>query len=305
MTKLVSDTDVGLVGAKLLMRADGLPREIRESLRAVVWKHEERDGKETKIPYVATRPRERAAVNDANTWGRFEDALYAVQQGQADGVGVVLGDGLVGVDLDHVRDPDSGALAEEAVDIVRALDSYTEVSPSGTGLHVLVRGTLPPGGRRKDRVEMYSAGRYFTVTGEHLAGTLTRIAERTAALFGLHACIFGTNREPPFQPSAALAVEPDDAALLERAHAARNGGKFAALWRGDWRGRGYPTQSEADQALANLLAWWTGGDGARVDALFRRSGLWRPKWDSQRREMTYGELTIATALAVCGARRRT
>ena len=94
------------------------------------------------------------------------------------------------------------------------------------------------------------------------------------------------------------AVDPDDARLLERAHAARNGPKFAALWRGDVSA--YPSHSEADQALCNLLAWWTGGDAARVDGLFRRSGLMRGKWDERRGEPTYGERTIATAIAGCG-----
>jgi hypothetical protein len=147
-----------------------VPPEIRASTRAVVWRRVLRDGKWTKPPFQARHPGEPAAVDDPATWRTFEQALAVVAAGKADGAGIVLGDGLVGVDLDHVRDPESGALTVEAAEIVRALDSYTEVSPSGTGLHILLRGTLPPGGRRKGAVEMYAEGRYFTVTGQqHLA----------------------------------------------------------------------------------------------------------------------------------------
>jgi primase-polymerase (primpol)-like protein len=94
----------------------------------------------------------------------------------------------------------------------------------------------------------------------------------------------------------------DDAHTLARAYAARNGAKFGALWRGDWSG--YPSQSEADQALCNHLAFWTQGDPAAIDRLFRRSGLYRDKWDTRRGDATYGSRTIATALGAYRPRGR-
>jgi putative DNA primase/helicase len=87
-----------------MIAVDRLPPEIRESTRAVVWKRELRHGKATKVPYVPTRPSERAAVDNPATWGAFDQALAVVAAGKADGAGIVLGDGLVGVDLDHCRD---------------------------------------------------------------------------------------------------------------------------------------------------------------------------------------------------------
>ena len=127
----------------------------------------------------------------------------------------------------------------------------------------------------------------------HLSGALEVV------LAALHARTFATkngdSQRRTRRPTGPLTVDRDDAALLERAHAARNGAKFAALWRGDVSG--YPSQSEADLALCNRLAWWTDYDAARVDALFRRSGLWRPKWDERHGEQTYGERTIAMAIA--------
>lgn len=85
-----------------------------------------------------------------------------------------------------------------------------------------------------------------------------------------------------------------DAELVERASQAKNGPKFQRLWDGVITG--YPSQSEADQALCNLLAWWTDGDAGRVDRLFRASGLFRDKWDRE----DYRSKTIATALESVG-----
>src|SRR5207249_2707772 len=135
-------------------------------------------------------------------------------------------------------------------------------------------------------------------TGAQVDGTPTTTEERTAELAAVHARVFGTNghaERPTRSRLASPTVDLCDAPLLERAHAARNGAKFTALWRGDWSG--YPSQSEADQALCNLLAFWTHGDAPRVDSLFRRSGLYRPKWDQRRGAQTYGERTVATAIA--------
>src|SRR5207249_4058356 len=84
-----------------------LPAEIRASRRAVVWKREFRDGKATKVPYIPHCPDQRAAVDDPATRGSFDAALAAVVAGKADGAGIVLGDGVVGVDVDDCRDPET------------------------------------------------------------------------------------------------------------------------------------------------------------------------------------------------------
>src|SRR5439155_11605903 len=114
-----------------------------------------------------------------------------------------------------------------------------------------------------------STARYFTVTGQHVPGTPPTIAERPAELVALHAWVFGaaTRVEPRCRTVGRYEPAPDDAVLLARAKVARNGTKFAALWAGDTSG--YASPSQADQALANLLAFWTGGDLVRTDRLFR------------------------------------
>jgi primase-polymerase (primpol)-like protein len=244
---------------------------------------------------MATRPTVRAKVNDSATWSGFADAVSTMRAGSATGVGVVLGDGLVGVDLDHVRAERTGLVDADATKVVCTIGSYTEVSPSGTGLHVWAWGSLPPGGRRRGCVEMYDAGRFFTVTGRHVVGTPWTIEPRTEALAAVHAQHLGVPAAPPPPPVASSPGYVTDAALIARAHAARNGAKFAALWRGDTTG--YPSHSEADLALCSMLAFWTRGDAGRIDRLFRLSGLMRPKWDARRGGQTYGAETIASALS--------
>ena len=140
--------------------------------------------------------------------------------------------------------------------------------------------------------------RYFTITGAHVAGTPQTIEERTRELAALHRQVFGAPAcSTPRRPAYA-APDVDDARLLELTHAVRNGPRFAALWAGDTSA--YGSHSEADLALCNALAFWTRGDHARVDRLFRQSGLFRPKWDAGRGGGTYGERTIALAV---GAQR--
>ena len=105
-----------------------------------------------------------AKANDSATWGTLEQALAAVDKYKLDGIGIELGAGLCGLDLDHCVD-EQGQISERAQEIINMMDSYTEISPSGTGIHILFSGNIPEGTRRKDGIEMYSEGRYFTVTG--------------------------------------------------------------------------------------------------------------------------------------------
>ena len=104
----------------------------------------------------------------------------------------------------------------------------------------------------------------------------------------------------PTDPPGGMVL--DDAELIRRATAAANGEKFARLWAGD--ASGYANgdnegRSEADLALCSLLAFWCGPDEARIDGLFRRSGLMRSKWDERRYGdgRTYGQGTVGHALA--------
>jgi hypothetical protein len=210
-------------------------------------------------------------VTNSKNWSNFGEATVTYRKRNLDGIGFVLGDGLAGVDLDDCRDPKSGVLEDWARDIVDELDSYTEISPSGTGVKIFLRGELPPGVReKKGSIEIYTRGKYFTVTGHHLPGTPTSLEARQDALVALHGRVFGPAVERRDLPEGPLHDLSDDD-IIKMASIAKNGSEFRRLWEGDWSG--YSSQSEADQALFGQLAFWTGNDADRLVRLFRRSGL--------------------------------
>jgi primase-polymerase (primpol)-like protein len=268
-----------------------IPKELLEYDNWIVWRSQERGGKLTKIPY--TLKGELADTTDRTTWGSYDEAIKALEKGNYEGLGFVFTDSpFAGVDLDHVLNGDE--LDTEAAEIVAVLNSYTERSPGGDGLHVLVKGTLPEGRRRKGNVEMYDTGRYFTMTGEHWAGTPKAVEDRQSQLRMVHKALLSDNgktaREP--RPAPLSPASLDDRDLLEKAMNAKNGTKFASLWNGDTSG--YKSHSEADLALASMLAFWAGNDAARIERLFSQSGLGqRDKW---RERADYRTRTIAKAV---------
>jgi hypothetical protein len=266
-----------------------------------------------------------ADTTDPTTWGTFEQCVAALpvaleeweqagyywppKEGEpapptkyrGGGLGFVFteNDPYAGIDRDHCVDRDTAAIEPWAQAHIDRLNSYTEITPSGTGVHTLVQGDLPPKGRKKGPVEMYAYARFFTMTGWHVPGTPRTIEQRQDELTAFHRAIFGTpqgtHQHGP-APQAASTPLLDDAVLLDKARAAKKGvgAKFSTLFAGDWSG--YPSQSEADLALCIRLAFWT-QDATQIDRLFRQSGLMRDKWDEERVDETYGERTIAEALA--------
>lgn len=290
--------------------AEHLPSVLIEYEQWVCWQTEERDGKETKIPINPNSGRY-ASTTDSSTWTTFEDARsYAVETPDVAGLGFVFTDEdpLVGVDLDNCRDED-GNSPTWAADIIDQLNSYTEISPSGTGYHIIVMGYLPTGPNRRGDIECYQTARYFTVTGESVHDPARPVGSRTVELAAIHAehvvAKEGGEEEAPREAHQRASERPvsaaknalDDDTVIEKARAASNGPKFERLWNGSTSG--YDSQSEADMALCFLLAFWTGGDTAQMDRLFRRSGLMREKWDETHFSdgSTYGEKTIRRAAA--------
>lgn len=175
------------------IREDLIPDKITSLEQWICWREKERDGKLTKIPTkpYETKPSPNAKTNDPETWRDFDSALNYHRTGnmQTEGVGFVFtaDSSITGIDLDDCCDPDTGEIADWAQDIIERLDSYTEVSPSGTGVHILVEGALPEGRNQRDGVEMYDDGRFFTVTGAHVEGTPKTVNSREEALRSVHA----------------------------------------------------------------------------------------------------------------------
>jgi putative DNA primase/helicase len=145
----------------LLVKVESIPEELRARPQWVVWKAV--GHKPDKVPYSARTGR-RASSTDLLTWRTFQDALKAYENGDYAGLGFVFSsaDPYTGIDLDDCVDA-IGEIALWALEIVRYFDSYTELSATGTGLHIIVRGEIP--NRRKGDVEVYSSKRFFTVTG--------------------------------------------------------------------------------------------------------------------------------------------
>lgn len=148
------------------MQIENIPKELIEHDQWVAWKYEERNGKVTKPPYDP-KTGKRASHNDPSTWGTFKDAVKALDKG-FDGIGFVFteNDPFCGIDLDDCRDSTSGKIATWALKIIKKFDSYTEVSPSKTGLKIFIKGRLPGGGIKTKHIEVYDKLRFFTVTGD-------------------------------------------------------------------------------------------------------------------------------------------
>jgi primase-polymerase (primpol)-like protein len=158
-----------------------IPEALTERPQWVCWRHEERDEKLTKVPF-APHTGSYASSTDLMTWTTFEDTLaaYRASEGFYDGIGFVFSsaDPFVGIDLDDCRDPATGEISPWAKKILeRVQKGYVEISPSGTGIHIIVRGAVRDGRTRKKvrlegevigEIEMYGRGRFFTVTGEPL-----------------------------------------------------------------------------------------------------------------------------------------
>src|SRR5579883_768255 len=289
---------------RLTLHLHAIPFELRQRRQWVAWRYDERDGKPTKVP-ISLRAGGYADTTNPTTWATFDEAVKRMQDVKLPGVGYVFAadDPFCGVDFDDCI-VDDGTIAPLVQDWLRRLGTYAEVSPSGRGVKAIGRAKLP-GDRHKltdarawgcKQIEMYDRARFFTLTGQRLDGLPDQITECQDAIDALYAACFppqsGANGHAPAQST----VTDDDATLLEKARAARNGAKFAALYdRGDTSAYN-GDESAADLALCQMLAFWTQRDAVRMDRLFRQSALYRPKWDERRGAETYGALTIRRAI---------
>lgn len=279
-----------------------IPDALKELDQWVLWRwfwvepKNGHQGKWTKVPYQANG--DNADSTNPATWTTFAQAFAALRVGKFDGIGITCAGGLAGVDLDNCLDG-QGQPSALASSTVARLNTYTERTPSGVGLRCLCWGSLPVGGRKNSKlgVEMYDTGRFFTITGLHLEGTPATVEQRAGALAEIHAEFFPA-REPRAAAPTPTPTTLDDDELIAHAERAANGQKFTQLYRGNWQGAGYGSQSEADLALCGQLAFWTGGDTSRIDRIFRSSGLMRDKWNERHsgNGASYGALTVARAI---------
>jgi hypothetical protein len=212
------------MSAWLDVRPEAIPPELR-ALGWVLWRAEPRgDDKPAKVPYRVADPQRRGSSTDPTTWASFDDACdaYAALVGRPDatrgpvaGIGCVLTReaGISCIDLDRVVAAD-GRLDTRAATLVERCDSWTEVSPSGTGVHVFVRGTAARA-LKGDQIEVYSEARYICTTGHRWPGTPDTLHDQQGYLDHLVELDAAPARRPWTGPSVP---PPDDlaGALLAR-----------------------------------------------------------------------------------------
>lgn len=264
-----------------------IPNELRKYPNWVLYKLPD------KIPYDP-KTGKRAKTTDPKTWGTCEQALKALNKGGYDGIGFVFSKntGLTGIDLDHCIE--DGNILPWGKKIIDNLNSYTEISPSGTGIHIITKGKKPGKSCRKGHVEIYDSGRFFTITGNLLPGCPVDVQDRQAELNALYDEIFGKSSPEPRPSSPPSKLSLSDEELVRKIEASEQGDKFKRLMSGDISGHGND-DSRADLALCSILAFWT-QDPEQMDHIFRQSGLCRDKWDKRRGAGTYGSMTITKAI---------
>lgn len=267
---------------------ENLPEELKKVNNWVCWQGADKTPKNPRNGY-------NARSNDPKTWGTFKQACKACESFGFDGIGFVFDEKseYFGVDLDKCIEK-----VDFCDEFVETLQSYAEISKSGTGLHIICKGKLPDGSRRKDNVEMYCTGRYFICTGNIYNAKYTDIKDCTETIKILHNKYLPKTIPTSELKKPTVVVDLSDYEIIDKARNCQTGQFFNLLYSGAWQGA-YKSQSEADIALCNQLAFWTGRNAEQMDRIFRSSGLMRKKWDEKRGIDTYGNITIGKACAAC------
>jgi hypothetical protein len=297
-----NSTITGLDQTQNVDRAN-IPVDLTSRSYWVFWRYVERDDNTTKEPFDP-HTGFRASTTDTETWGTLEQAMAANERHKGEGVGFVFSedDTLAGVDLDDCIDTNTGEIHADARAIIDRLNSYTEFSPSGTGLKVFVHGIKPTNERCRTKntpwggdIEIYDRARFFTVTGDHLPGTPDQVYSRKSAFEGIYNRFFDTCTSPAtptVQPGPPESVNADQ--IIKKALAARNGDKFKRLMYDEFDPK---RVSEDDMALASMVVFYTGGDIGLAEDVLRRSVRTRSKWDDRRGNTTWIRQRIERAVS--------
>lgn len=258
---------------------ENIPAEMRGYHQWVNWRYEEREGdKPTKVPYSPLTGGH-ANVHKPETWGTYEEAVHALGNGWYSGIGFVLTekDPYAFIDLDEPKnhdgsplDPNEFALRFERQKMIfETFNSYAELSPSGKGLHIIVKGKIDSG-RKRSSVEIYSDDRFMTMTGDvYRPGLITPHQEQLQSLWEE----MGKGRDASlFYAGLEQATQSDDE-IMAIATTASNKEKFIDLFfEGNYQKHNYPSQSEADFALMDIIAFYS-KNAAQTQRIFLRSKL--------------------------------
>ena len=236
----------------------------------------------SKLP-INPETKKGAKSNDPSTWVDYDTALLYADE--YDGVGFFFTPPYVGVDIDSVN---LEKIDTKTLEIINTLDSYTEISVSGKGLHIIVRGSIPGGVCRKGTLEMYQEARFFAMTGNILRGCPDEVYDRQQELEKIY-------KKYMEQPKIIVDYGIQDKRIVNLNDLLKvKNEKFRKLFSGQFEE--YPSQSEADLAFCSMVAYFTDGNAELMDKAVRESQLYRDKWDKKHGADTYGNLTIKKAL---------
>lgn len=277
------------------MNFENIPDEMRSLKQWACYRTYEKDGKKKKV-IISPNDGKFAKSNEPATWATFDNAKRYCQRYKYEGLTFALTHGITFIDIDHAVEKDTGKiLSKDAEELLSVFpDTFIERSVSGTGIHILVKGSLPEDAlKRNDNkgLEMYDTCRFICMTGNLLSDT-TELKDCTQTIAAINYAYIGKKKvyEPIYTQSTK-----SDSDLVRAIENSRQGEKFRRLYGGDTSG--YQSHSNADFALCSILAWWT-NDFSQIDRIFRNSGLYRDKWDSLRGSLTYGAKLIQDAMSV-------
>ena len=287
----------------MITQVDNIPEELKKLKQWCVYSivQPKKQGQhKSKIP-INPITGKGASSTDSNTWVDFKTAVNKSKK--YDGLGFFFNNNYIGVDIDDIPE-EIKKFSQAPTDpnnLINWLNgltnhSYLEVSQSGKGIHAIVKGKYKLDKNRRDNFEIYNNGRFFALTGNILNDQKEIKSINKRKFEELYYSTVGKNTHPTSVETSDIPsgnnLSTDE--IVNKMYASSNGVKIRHLMNGEYD---YKSQSEADIALCDYLAFWTNKDSKKMDAIFRQSKLMRDKWDKKDGATTYGQRTINKAIA--------
>lgn len=291
----------------LIKNYENIPDNLKKEKRWCLYKIISREGKNTKLPIMPnSKP---AKSNDKTTWNSYEDCIAALNRNIGDGLGFMLGDGYIGIDIDKVSDDimaysmDYQARSMTA-DFLRGISTYAELSPSKTGLHFIGKGKVPGERKRHKNLEIYDEGRFFTVTGNVIKDKdrshIKPIEQELLPLYQQYMPAMGNQIEHKQASNEQAKRSTKENHFIQRYRQSSNdvlellfekgyfhytGEDLRRIYYGNYESY-FTSQSEADFFMLQRLLYYT-ADLEQAISFMENSGLKREKWYKRRGNTDY------------------
>ncbi|KYM37606.1 helicase [Fusobacterium necrophorum subsp. funduliforme] len=279
----------------LIKNYENIPDELKREKRWCLYKIISREGKNTKLPIMPnSKP---AKSNDKTTWNSYEDCIAALNRNIGDGLGFMLGDGYIGIDIDKVSDDIfvysmNYHAKSMTADFLRGISTYAELSPSKTGLHFIGKGEVPGERKRYKNLEIYDKDRFFTVTGNVLKdrnrNKVINIDSELKPLYEKYMPKINViNSENKRNQITTFLKDDQDIVekLFDRGYFSYTGEDLRRIYYGNYESY-FNSQSEADFFMLQRLLYYT-ADVEQAISFMENSGLKREKWYKRRGNTDY------------------